>query len=88
MPTDAHYRYRILSDRNVSIYLDVEIYSSFLVFMARDSKALKMVCGVSVSSSFAFAQMGGGTYSMGFVLPKTQLKVLKEKIYIFKMFDS
>lgn len=52
-------------------------YFSYLVFMARDSSAEKMVCGVSVSSSFALSQMGGGTYSMGSVLPKTQLKVLK-----------
>lgn len=45
--------------------------------MARDSKAVKMVSGVSVASSLDLAQMKGGIKSMASERPNTQLNVLK-----------
>lgn len=56
-----------------------DAYFSSMVFMARDFNAVNMFTAASVSSSLAVAQKNGGLKSMGLVLPRTQLKVLKYK---------
>lgn len=51
--------FRSISDDDLGETLQM-FYSSFLVFMARDSKAVNIVSGFSVSSSLALAQKKGG----------------------------
>lgn len=45
--------------------------------MARDSTAVKKLCGVFVSSSLEATQKSGGMKSMGLEVPIIQLKVLE-----------
>lgn len=63
----------------VLLHLREHVYSAGLVFLARDPKASKMVSGVSAASCRGLSQRGGGMKFMGFVVPNSQLKVLKKK---------